>query len=92
MFKKGFSGNPAGKKPGTVHRTTIALKEAFLGVFDKVGGQQALVDYAKKSDENYITVVQMLARLLPREITGPDGEGLTIVIKKVLHDAANRDT
>lgn len=87
MFKKGQSGNPAGKQAGTKHWTTVKLKECFLGVFDMLGGQAKLVEYAQKSDENYIEVIRMVARLLPREITGPEGGDLQIVIKKVLERA-----
>ena len=36
-FKKGTSGNPAGKKPGTLNGTTVALKEQILHALDQAG-------------------------------------------------------
>jgi hypothetical protein len=40
-FKKGTSGNPAGKKPGTLNGTTVALKEQILHALDQAARVRA---------------------------------------------------
>ena len=64
-FVKGKSGNPAGKRPGTLNRTTTALKEAVLEAFEKGGGVKWL---RKLMDEDPRTFVSLLARILPAEM------------------------
>jgi hypothetical protein len=70
-FKKGESGNPAGRKVGTKNRFTT-LKAAFLDAFTTMGGTEALVAWANKSDHNRAIFYQMVTKLFPTEIVGGD--------------------
>lgn len=56
-----------GRKPGSVNKTTAAVKETILAAFDGLGGLDALIEWGK---ENPTPFYQIYARLLPKEITG----------------------
>jgi hypothetical protein len=71
-FKKGQSGNPAGKKPGTPNKTTKQLREQILESLDHAGGIEYLVWLAK----NYPALFcGLLSKVLPTTIAdaGEDG-------------------
>jgi hypothetical protein len=40
------------------------------------------VRWAGKSDKNYCEFLKILVKILPREILGEDGEGITVIIKR----------
>lgn len=61
-FKKGQSGNPSGRTPGTENKTTRALKEAMLAVFDELGGVTHLKTWAGKFPTEYY---KLLLRFAP---------------------------
>ena len=65
-YKKGESGNPAGRKPGTPNKTTSAMREAILEAFDRAGG----ADYLERlAEDDPRTFVALLAKLVPREVS-----------------------
>ena len=66
-WKKGQSGNPAGKKPGVVDKSR-RFRADMMDVYDKVGGMEGMVKWVKKSDKNRETFYKILAALQPREI------------------------
>lgn len=66
-FKKGQSGNPAGKKPGTKSRFT-SLKEDWLWVHDAVGGRDRLKQWAESSPRNLTLFYQLETKLFPQEV------------------------
>jgi hypothetical protein len=43
-FPPGVSGNPAGRKKGVKNKFTT-LKDAFINAFQRIGGEDALVEY-----------------------------------------------
>ena len=54
-----------GRVKGTPNKTTVALKDAIMNAFEKVGGVDYLVTVAKKDPKTFIT---LLGRVLPLEI------------------------
>lgn len=56
-----------GRKPGSVNKTTVAVKEALLAAFDGLGGVPALIQWGK---DNPTSFYQIWAKLLPQEIKG----------------------
>jgi len=65
--------------PATVKRE---LRLLFRDAFDELGGMQWLVDFAREDAQNARTFVQALARLIPLELVGKDGQPLSITILK----------
>lgn len=54
-----------GRKPGSLNKTTVAVKEAFREAFELLGGTQALVTWA---GENPTQFYQLYSKLIPTEI------------------------
>ena len=63
-FVKGKSGNPAGKIKGTPNKFTD-LKQMFLNVAERLGGEDRLLEYAKEDPKSFY---QMLHVMLPRNV------------------------
>lgn len=59
-----------------------AMRELFREAFDLLGGANWLVQFASSNDGNARVFVQALSKLIPQELTGKDGQPLTIVIRK----------
>ena len=62
----------------------IAVKELrtiFRDAFDRLGGASWLVEFVMEDAQNARTFVQVLARLMPLELTGKDGAPLTVIIQ-----------
>jgi hypothetical protein len=75
-FKKGQSGNPAGKPKGTKHTMTV-FKEAVCTVYQDIGGDRSFAAWAKKNPTDFYKIA---ARLIPQELTGAGGAALSITI------------
>jgi len=56
-----------GRIKGTKNKFT-SLKRAFVDVFDKLGGNKGLHDWANADPKNMSQFYTMLARMLPREV------------------------
>ncbi len=54
-----------GRVKGTPNKTTVALKEAIMNAFEKVGGEDYLVVVAKKDPKTFCA---LLGKVLPAEI------------------------
>jgi len=65
-FKKGRSGNPLGRQPGSKNRFTT-LKEKFLEAFQKTGGVDGLANWINANPRNRGMFYQMLTKLFPQE-------------------------
>jgi hypothetical protein len=59
-----------------------AMRELFREAFELLGGANWLVQFASSNDGNARVFVQALSKLIPQELTGKDGQPLTIVIRK----------
>lgn len=80
-FKKGQKRVPgSGRKKGDVNKVTRSVKEALVECFDKMGGVEALVRWAKRNQTDFY---KLWTRLLPIQITG---EGGGPVVVKTKHD------
>jgi hypothetical protein len=60
-FKKGQSGNPAGKKPGTRHKATLAAQELLEGDLQAI--TRVCIDKAKGG--NLVACKLILDKLIP---------------------------
>ena len=65
LYRKGQSGNPAGKKKGTPNKVTKDLKKAFLQTFDALGGTKGLIQWASENRDVYYP---MISKMLPRDL------------------------
>jgi len=77
-FKKGEIPRTAGmgRKPGVPNKVTGAVKDMILGALDKAGGQDYLVEQARK---NPVAFMSLLGRILPMQVTGEGGGPILIV-------------
>ena len=66
-WKKGQSGNPKGRPKGAKDKFTD-LKTSFLDVYKRMGGDDALLKWATKDNQNMSTFYLMLKTMLPKEI------------------------
>jgi hypothetical protein len=70
-----------GRKKNTPNKITSAFKTALLEAFQKMGGTDALVKWAKKNPTEFYKIC---ARLIPHEVSGPGDDGAHVV-KTIIH-------
>jgi len=76
-FKPGESGNPNGRPPGTPNKVTKQVREALLEALNSGDGAVAFFQGLKEgSKEDKRVFAQIVSRLIPTEISGPDGRPL----------------
>lgn len=76
-FRKGVSGNPAGRKKGAPNKVTGAQRHAIHEAFDQLGGVDSLVAYARTDAKGFYGI---WGRTVPAKVEGP-GENGEIVIR-----------
>ena len=64
----GESGNPKGRPKGSKNKFTT-LKDAFLGVFEDVGGREGLKDWVNESKANRREFYRMITKMLPANVS-----------------------
>src|SRR4029077_8975075 len=75
-FQPGVSGNPAGKKKGTLNRVTKDLKAAILGALEAAGGKEGSVGYLRRlAIENSSAFASLLGKVLPTTLAASDSDG-----------------
>ncbi len=57
-----------GRPKGVPNKFTSEVKDALLYCFDKLGGAEGLVAWAKKSNSNRLEFYKMVTRLMPRSV------------------------
>lgn len=96
-FVKGQSGNPKGRKPGTLTKTTVDVREA-IAAFAQANVHQMGVwlndieDPAKRMDLYLRAIEYHIPKIGRVEVTGKDGGPVqTERIERVIIDPANPD-
>lgn len=83
-FQKGQSGNPAGKKPGTLS-ACAKVKADYLKIFEKLGGRKGFLKWLKENPE-YIAdfYIKVIPANFPKktEISGDLSGNLTVELVK----------
>ena len=84
-FNKGESGNPEGRPKGAVGQFT-SLKDSFINAFKELGGQDALINWAKKSERNKAQFFQMITKMLPTNMDANVKAKVILELKKKITD------
>jgi hypothetical protein len=84
-FQKGKPRSPnAGRKKGSVNKTTKSAREAFQLAFEGTNGVDGLKTWAKANPTEFY---KLYARLIPVEHVGEGGEGpIATVVKHIYED------
>lgn len=69
-----------GRKPGSRNKVTSGVKAAFTAAFERCGGVDGLTRWAQEEPGEFY---KLYARLIPTEITGPDGGPVRAVFEKL---------
>ena len=72
-FQKGNPGRPV----GSVNKVNQSIREAFKLAFERRGGADALLAWSMQEPTEFYRLV---TKLIPQEITGPDGSQLLGVV------------
>lgn len=59
-----------GRVKGVPNKTTVAVKQALAAAFDELGGVAALAEWARGNPDDFY---KLWVKLLPTEVSGPDG-------------------
>ena len=84
-FLPGQSGNPGGRPPGSKNKFTN-LKDAYLWVFEELGGQEALFSWVQKSERNKAMYYQWLTKMLPSAVEGDVKADVKVVVERIITD------
>jgi hypothetical protein len=84
-FKKGQSGNPKGRAPGAVNKTTSIVKAGITAAYEGMGGDAAFQKWAQANPSEFYTKV--LVKLVPAEMRVSDAEGGDLIPKvtRIIH-------
>jgi hypothetical protein len=67
LFKPGEVTNPQGRRKGSVNKFTT-LKAAFLNVFERMGGEDGLLEWVNASNHNKAAFYQWITKMLPVDV------------------------
>lgn len=74
-----MAGNAGkGRPKGALNKTTAKVKDALTAVYAKRGGDAALKRWA---DENETEFYKLWGRMLPQEVSGPNGGDIGFIVK-----------
>lgn len=76
-----------GRKKGSPNKTTAFLKDAVLAAAERAGGDGGVVAYlTMQASLNPGPFLALLGKVLPMQITGPDGGALQVIVQKFTAD------
>lgn len=76
-----------GRKAGTPNKLSLSVKESVLSTYKSLGGDKAMAIWAR---ENQTEFYKIYAKLLPTEVSGPDGADIPVGIKVSFVNAADK--
>lgn len=76
-----------GRTKGTPNKLTADVKSMILGALNAVGGEKYLV---KQANENPKAFLGLVGKVLPLQVTGADGDPLTVQIVRHGADPASK--
>jgi hypothetical protein len=84
-LQKGHSGLPgAGRPPGSLNKTTVALKQAILDAAEAAGGEEGMVGYLRRlAIENSSAFSGLLGKVLPSTLTAETDGGAGLEVRFV---------
>ena len=62
-----------GRPKGLQNRATVAAKKAIQEAFEEMGGVESLVKWAQEEKNKATFYAHIWPKILPHEISGPDG-------------------
>ena len=68
----------AGRQKGSPNKVTADLRQMILGALDKAGGEAYL---QRQADENPASFMTLIGKVLPTQVSNPDGSNLFAGIK-----------
>ena len=63
-----MAAKPMPKPPGGPRKTTIAVRDNVLEVFERIGGIFAMTKWAQENQDAFYT--QIFTKIIPREVAG----------------------
>jgi len=85
-FKKGESGNPAGRPKGAKDKIARSVKKDIEETFERLGGIDGLVEWAKKSPRNQSKLYDWYFSMLPKNVDADVMGDLGLTIRRVITD------
>jgi len=84
---RSIEGAGPGRPKGSKNKFT-SLKDTFLGVFEKMGGEEELLAWAKKSERNKAVFYGWITKMLPANVdfTGSQKIEFTVIYDKDAKD------
>ena len=76
-YKKGKTGNKAGRPAGSLNKTTASIKSAIEQTFHRLGGVNHMAKWAEKEPNEFY---KLLSKLLPHEVSGKLNSDVTHTI------------
>lgn len=78
-----------GRPKGAVNKTTKAAKEAIAEVFEGMGGAPALLEWAKKNQERFYTIIW--PKIIPLQVGGDPNNPIVHEIRRTIVHSQHPD-
>jgi len=73
-----------GRKKGTPNKVSTSVKESLKSVYDRLGGDEAMLEWARENPEEfYRHWIKMLPTEVKQDVTSSDGTLKPVVIELV---------